>query len=511
MENQKKTKTGRLFSFKPVRQPKKLRKSSNGTTEIPETITYRITNNTGAYLHCVRASDHDAYTNTWFGSGKNTDQQVANLSGIVGDYWVFNFYKNYGVTEDNIYYGTVTFAIKATVESSGYSYFGQDTSYSLWDRGVNSSGIVESDVFTFNWGNGVNFDPYTAANYQNNSFSFSDANAASPNLFSGSYGLVGLNADWAYFPSGSDTTFSLEIPEGFKWGPASDYTYFLTNSLTQENQQYVWFPEQPARGNYTITLQDDGQQLITQVAPYQNGNCWSRAYGALTQNSSTQVIDSAEAAAAYGLGATYGKWSIDFCAGDSEYIACESFYLTERPYLSPESVGNYVDGQSGYLEVDGIETYWQNEQKDYPEYSDYKCLQGSAWCGNSSGEKTQTKPFPVDLGSDYLGVWVRCTLYITPSSASPDALANISYTYDLLNEDGSVSKPIELPNGKTYWSLIEQDPDFCKDVLTPYLEKNPDTKLYPYLSTWCASDSYIPDGYSVTTKYKNYTYSENWE
>lgn len=507
MKNPKKSETGRLFSRKSEEKPMAASAAQGG--ESPEIQTYHITNNTGAYLHCISATDYETYTDTWFGgeSGK-----TGYLSGVVGDFWVFNFYKNYGDLENNTYYGTATFSVKSTVESGGWPYFAQETNTdSLCDRGETSSGEVKSEIYSFNWSNGNNFDPYTGANYKDNGILFSDLENVAPNLFAGTCGLIGLNADWTYFPTGSGQEFSLELPPDSSWGPASLYTYFLTENMTDEKKNFVWFPDQPARGNYTITTEYE-QQVISQVAPYQNGNCWSRAYGALTQNSSTGEIDSAEEAAKLGMGATYGTWSIDFCAGDQEHLTCETFYLTERPYLSPESIVNYVDGQYGYLEVDGIETYWQNADNPQRDPSvDHNCLQGSAWCGDPNGQKQQTIPFPIDVGSDYVDVWVRSTIRVIPASDNADGIANIIYNYDVLNDDGSVNHAVTLPNGKEYWSLIDEDPDFCTGVLTPYLEKNPETKLYPYLSTWCDASVYVPEGYSVTTKYKNYAYSESWE
>lgn len=499
------SRSGRIFTAKPRKFPEAV----NPEVSVPsstEYVAFKVTNNTGAYLYCVDSSDPVVYSNTWFGVDADNQQGYLNgqidENGDITGYWVYNFYKTFGTLENNIYYGTVCLTILTT--SDGYPYLAQETDNYLYDRGLDSNGNEIDLKFNFNWQNFINYDPYTGANFGANSSSYSDLDNVYPNLFSNNYGLVGLNADWAYFPVGYGIDFTLEIPSGSVWGPSSAYTYFTTDNLTDSSEQYVWFPEQPARGNYTISTQDN-QQLITQVAPYQNGSCWSRAYGALTQNTSTQEIDTADESVSYGIGATYGTWSMDFCSGDSEFLVCESLYLTERPYLSPETTNNYGDGQAPtyYLEIDGIETLWQNQAAGYPENS---CLQGGAFC-----KGVYTQGFPVPVGdSTYLGVWVRSSMQMIEAvmgdTGEVVVPANIIFTYYLLNDDGSVRSPITLPNGKTYWSLLEQNYDFCANTLTPYLNSKV-VRLYPYISTW--SSSTIPSGYSVTTKYKNYTYTQN--
>jgi len=457
--------------------------------------TYTITNNTGAYLYCVSSNDGSS-TNTWFGTSSN---QVANLTGGEGTYWVYNFFQSYGVSPNsNVYYGTVVFIIKM---SGIYPYFGQQgntdgaNAPTLYDQGIDSNGSTHQNTYTFNWKNNINFDPYTSANFSTgNSYNTSFTPSLNPNY--NTSGLIGLNADFAYFPNGSGTNFSLDLISGTSWGSSTNNTYLLTNNPNTTNENYVWFPELSARGNYTISNQTE----ITQVAPIQNRSCWSRAYGALTQNTSTNSLDSEEIAATYGIGASSGTWSIDFQSGDQTFSLCESFYLTERPYLSPQSTANYGDGQSPtfYLEIDGIETFWQNNASGYPTNS---CIQGGAFVGNLNGGNVYTGGFPIPVvkSGTYNNVWVRSEVTLTNS--------DIIFSYFNLDENGNNPTAITLSNGKTSWSACQDSTNqaFCP-ALKNYLTSKT-VRLYPYISTWTPVGTNCQN--NTTTKYKNFNYKSN--
>ncbi len=377
-----------------------------------------------------------------------------------------------------------------------YPYFsqqgGQDPTNAptLYDQGTDSNGETHQDKYTFNWKNNINFDPYASANFSTgNNYNSTFSPSLNPNY--NTYGLTGLNADFAYFPQGSGTNFALELTNGNTWGAATNNTYFLTSNPNVSNENYVWLPELSARGNYTIS---NGSE-ITQVAPNQNSSCWSRAYIALTQNSSTNNIDSETAAVSYGIGASSGVWSIDFQSGDETFSLCESFYLTERPYLSPESTDYYGDGQppNDYLEIDGIETLWQNNASGYPANS---CIQGGAFV---SGNYTNGFPIPLNTTGTYNNIWVRCQIELTAS--------DIVFSYFKLDSNGNNPTPITLGNGKTSWSACTDSTNqaFCP-ALKNYLASKT-VRLYPYISTWTPNNVICQN--NTTTKYKNFNYKPN--
>jgi hypothetical protein len=494
--------SGRFYNYIP---PKVYPISPNYLATASDVVPYLITNSTNAYLYCTASSD-PVYANTWFGTSTT---QTAYLNGASGSYWVYVLFQNYSPDGNpttppdyatNPSYGNVTFFIGLTPDN--YPYFAQQTAQNyLYDLGFNSDNAANYNQYSFNWSNNINNDNYTGASTAANSSSYSTQTSNTSALYASSVGLVCLNAEYQYFPVGSDTTFSLTIPSGAYWGSAAGYSYFLTDVdyPTDTTNQYIWLPEIPARSNYSVIIDSSNQQVINQVAAYQNGQCWTRAYAALVQ--SATVIQNATINASYGLGATYGTWSIDFQSGDNLYALCESYYLTERNYLSSESTSFYTDGQPPYnlLEIDGIETLWQNNA---PNYLKDSCLQGGCFV---SGSYTGGFVVPVGGTTTYYGIWVQCILQVIEASADTGYQANIIFSYNILNDDGSVASAITLTNGKTYWSLLEENPTFCQKLTAYFNSKT--VRLYPFISTWTPSGTAIPVGYNPTTKYKNFTYS----
>ena len=492
--------TGRFYNYIP---PQVYPISPNYLASASDVVPYLITNSTNAYLYCTASSD-PVYTNVWFGTATS---QTAYLNGSSGSYWVYVLFQNY--TPDgnpttppdyatNPSYGNVTFFIGLTPDN--YPYFAQQTAQNyLYDLGFNSDNAANYNQYSFNWSNNINNDNYTGASTASNSSSYSTQTENTPALYPNSSGLICLNADFQYFPVGSDTTYSLTIPSGAYWGPATGYSYFLTDVNYPDTNQYIWLPELPARSNYSVIVDGYNQQIINQIAAYQNGQCWTRAFGSLVQSSS--VIQSAIINATYGIGATYGTWTFDFQSGDNLYILCESYYLTERNYLSPESTAFYTDGQPpfNFLEIDGIETVWQNNA---PNYLKNSCLQGGCFV---SGSYTGGIVVPVGNTTTYYGIWVQCIIEVIEASPATGNLANIIFSYNILNDDGSIASPVTLTNGNTYWSLLDENPSFCQKLTDYFASKT--VRLYPFLSTWTPSGAAVPVGYNPTTKYKNFTYS----
>jgi len=491
---------GRFYTYIP---PKVYPISPNYLASPSDVVPYLITNSTNAYLYCTASSD-PVYTNTWFGT---ETLQTAYLNGASGSYWVYVLFQTYSPDGNpttppdyatNPSYGNVTFFIGLTPDN--YPYFAQQTSQNyLFDLGFNSDDSAQYNQYSFNWSNNINNDNYTGASTSANSSAYSTQTTNTSDLYENTVGLVCLNAEYQYFPVGSDTTFSLTIPSGAYWGSAAGYSSFLSDVNYPDTNQYIWLPEIPARSNYSVIVDTYNQQVINQVAAYQNGQCWSRAYGALVQSSN--VIQNAVINATYGIGATYGTWTIDFQSGDNLYSLCESYYLTERNYLSPESTAFYTDGQPPYnlLEIDGIETLWQNNA---PSYLKNSCLQGGCFV---SGSYTGGFVVPVGGTTTYYGIWVQCILEVIEASPATDNLSNIIFTYNILNDDGTVASPITLTNGKTYWSLLEENPSFCQKLTDYFASKT--VRLYPFISTWTPSGTSIPVGYNPTTKYKNLSYT----
>jgi hypothetical protein len=490
---------GRFYTYIP---PKVYPISPNYLASPSDVVPYLITNSTNAYLYCTASSD-PVYANTWFGT---ETLQTAYLNGASGSYWVYVLFQTYSPDGNpttppdyatNPSYGNVTFFIGLTPDN--YPYFAQQTSQNyLFDLGFNSDDAASYNQYSFNWSNNINNDNYTGASTSANSNSYSSQTSNTSDLYESTVGLICLNAEFQYFPVGSDTTFSLTIPSGAYWGSAAGYSYFLSDVNYPDTNQYIWLPELPARSNYSVIVDGYNQQVINQVAAYQNGQCWSRSYGALVQSSN--VIQSAVINATYGIGATYGTWSIDFQSGDNLYTLCESYYLTERNYLSPESTAFYTDGQPPYnlLEIDGIETLWQNNA---PSYLKNSCLQGGCFV---SGSYTGGFVVPVGGTTTYYGIWVQCILEVIEASPATGYLANIIFSYNILNDDGSVASPVTLTNGKTYWSLLEENPSFCQKLTDYFASKT--VRLYPFISTWTPSGTSVPVGYNPTTKYKNFSY-----
>ena len=434
-----------------------------------------LTNNLGVHLYCVETNTTDI--GTWIKMYNSKTLTITDSDSDSLPWWVYNLYSIYGddIATDQIYYGTI--ALKVVQRDTTGVYHLVQTPINFKSIGTN-----------FSWKNNLNYDCYNGASFDADNVNI-DISVLNPERC----GLNGFQADFAHFVKGGNTTYTLEKPNNCEWEPNNNgYTYFTTKDPTNDNNNYVWFVEQASRGQYSVN--ENGEILQNGIVNI-DGSLWARAYCALTCDNANKITSNQK----YGIGEKYGTWSIDVLCGDDNRNLCECFYLTERPYLSPENAKYYIDGQTpGILEIDLMETFWKNYVEGFEEFS---CVQGNAFYKNFS-EKTDNFPFTIHVSDDgYTSERFRCQVSLTPD--------DIVYKYFAIDEDGFILKPLPIQvtvegNSETVniLSLKKYNPTF-NAAIQDYLKNNA-VYLYPYISVWVSGEGAAEN---TTTKYKNFQYA----
>ena len=218
-----------------------------------------------------------------------------------------------------------------------------------------------------------------------------------------------------------------------------------------------------------------------------------------------------------GAGETFGTWQIDVLTNAPVKSTVETFYLAERPNLTPGSA-NYRDGQqssdgkcatgpqgSCFLEIDILETTWCGDHidgiaghtgpDDFSQFSTnafvypFEDINGGNHCSQSKAK------------ASVLNKWITVGAVVTPTTVT-----YYSYFTD-------TKEQIDL---FTYPSTGKYVKDYQAYMVSGHPGGPSKVQLYPYIAVWTADlKSQFPKVIAgppladSTTQYRNYVYSSS--
>jgi hypothetical protein len=430
------------------------------------------------YFYCTATNGVTPYTNSYL---------TTDITGYVGNYFVFNLIDSFDITNSK-YYDTVTFSIQSYGD---VPYLLQEINQSsMIDKcdstfnidGSDGSNNSDTRTYNFNWSNYNNWDQYTGANFSPTYYSpFTTITqglcgpVADNNIFITTYnsqtGIDNGYGGYSYFLVFNSSLnywgYNNGIPIATNYTtPVPSYLQFSISWIPDNSISLLFFPAEGSRGNYTVSnnvIYQTGSSLTNYTA----SAFLAMAYNSLGYLSPTDSIQ-------YGIGAITGTWQIDMLCSDNTGTFCENFYLTYRQYLSTESPTNiyYIDGQTKgtyCVELDLLESNWGNGKNSVS-------FESNIFIPNNNSVGYQS--YPISLYKK----WIRIVGVVSPNS--------INYYYYEITNNIVNTTPLYTYNYSNSSNVFTQP-------------------LYPYITIYQnVTNSNIT--FTPVTSYTNYTYSTNY-